>query len=337
MNAMNASPNPPAHRLNKINAIVLAGTPLASLGLGAVYIYFSGFKFLDLVPFFAMYFLTGLAITAGYHRHFAHRAYDCRNWVKAYFLLFGAAALQNSALYWVADHRRHHRNVDHEHDPYNIHKGFFWAHMGWIFFDEPAGYRQMDNIPDLKKSKLVQFQDRFYVPLAVIVGLGVPFLIGALFGRPWGGMLWGGLIRVVFVHHCTFLINSAAHYFGTRTYSEQTSARDSWWLAFFSYGEGYHNFHHTFPSDYRNGIAWYHWDPTKWLIKTLERVGAASKLRVTSEKTILATRASQVSGAKENAAVEAASDPFTHGAEEIVMQLKAGASALGAAARAGLN
>jgi stearoyl-CoA desaturase (Delta-9 desaturase) len=241
---------------------------------------------MDLIPFFLMYFLTGLAITAGYHRYYAHRAYDCHPVVQFLFLLFGAAALQNSAYCWVSDHRYHHRNVDQEGDPYNIRKGFLWAHIGWIFFDDLPGTRVYENIRDLKSSKLVLWQKQYYVPLATIVGLGIPFLIGLAYDRPWGGMLWGGLIRLVFVHHCTFLINSAAHWFGTRPYSTKNTARDSWWLAFFSYGEGYHNFHHAFPSDFRNGLEWYQWDPTKWLISGFHRLGLATRLKKTPDHVI---------------------------------------------------
>jgi stearoyl-CoA desaturase (delta-9 desaturase) len=123
------------------------------------------------------------------------------------------------------------------------------------------------------------WQHRHYVTLALAVGLGLPFLVGLCFGRPWGGLIWGGLIRVVVVHHATFLINSAAHTTGRQTHSDATSARDSWWLPIVSFGEGYHNFHHTYPSDYRNGAAWYHWDPTKWAIKALSLSGLTWNLR----------------------------------------------------------
>jgi stearoyl-CoA desaturase (Delta-9 desaturase) len=277
-------------RFNWVNASVLTATPIAACVLATWYVLSQGFVWTDLVPFFAMYFLSGLAVTAGYHRYYAHRTYDCHPIVQALVLLFGAAALQNSALAWVSDHRSHHRHVDGDADPYNIQRGFLWAHIGWIFFEDPSRARVHSNVRDLERSRLVRLQARLYVPLALIVGLGLPFAIGLAFDRPWGGMLWGGLVRTVFVHHCTFLINSAAHFFGERPYSTEISARDNGWLALLSYGEGYHNFHHAFPSDYRNGIAWYHWDPTKWTIRSLSFAGLAWGLRRTPAAAIAKRR-----------------------------------------------
>jgi stearoyl-CoA desaturase (delta-9 desaturase) len=201
-------------RFNWVNAIVLTATPILAVVLASWYVAAQGFVWTDLVPFVAMYFLSGLAVTAGYHRYYAHRTYDCHPVVQALLLLFATSALQNSALAWVSDHRSHHRHVDGDGDPYNINRGFLWAHIGWIFFEDLSETRDRSNVPDLERSRLVRLQARFYVALAVLVGLGVPFLIGLAFGRPWGGMLWGGLVRTVFVHHCTFLINSAAHFFG---------------------------------------------------------------------------------------------------------------------------
>jgi stearoyl-CoA desaturase (delta-9 desaturase) len=268
-------------RFDWVNAIVLTSTPIAAVVLALWYVRSEGFVWTDLVPLVVMYFLTGLAITAGYHRYYAHRTYGCHPIVQALVLLFGAAALQNSALAWVSDHRAHHRHVDQAGDPYNIRRGFLWAHIGWIFFRDAPGTPKPANVRDLERSRLVRLQARLYVPLALGIGLGVPYAIGLAFDRPWGGMLWGGLVRTVFVHHCTFLINSAAHCAGARPYSTEVSARDNRWLALLSYGEGYHNFHHAFPGDYRNGVAWYDFDPTKWTIRSLAWARLAWGLRRT--------------------------------------------------------
>jgi stearoyl-CoA desaturase (delta-9 desaturase) len=283
-----APPDPTTSRkrFDWLNALVLTSTPIAAVVLAVWYVRSEGFVWTDLVPFVAMYFLTGLAITAGYHRYYAHRTYACHPIVQALMLLFGAAALQNSALAWVSDHRTHHRHVDQAADPYNIRRGFLWAHIGWIFFQDAPGTPKVANVRDLERSRLVRLQARLYVLLAVGVGLGVPYLIGLAFDRPWGGVLWGGLVRTVLVHHCTFLINSAAHYTGERPYSTEVSARDNRWLALLSYGEGYHNFHHAFPGDYRNGVAWYHFDPTKWTIRSLAAVRLAWGLRRTPVEAI---------------------------------------------------
>jgi stearoyl-CoA desaturase (delta-9 desaturase) len=192
--------------------------------------------------------------------------------------LFGAATFQNSVLVWAADHREHHRHVDREGDPYNIGKGFFWAHIGWMFYS-PLTKDDFSSVKDLLKDKMVVLQHRYYLLISPLMGFGFPLVIGALYGRPMAGLLWGGLARVVFGHHTTFLINSAAHMFGSRPYSKETSARDFWLLAFFTYGEGFHNFHHAFASDYRNGVRWFQWDPSKWTIWVLSKVGLTSRLQ----------------------------------------------------------
>lgn len=266
-------------RFHWINAAFITLSPPAALVLGIWSVYHSGFQWVDLFIFLSMYWLTGsMGISAGYHRYYAHRSFECNRVVQFFILIFGACALQNSLLEWASEHRYHHRHTDTELDPYNIKRGFFWAHMGWVYFKyaEPSTFA---NAKDLSKSGLVRWQHKYYIPIAFIVGYGLPALVGWFFGRPLEAMIWGGLIRTVAVHHATFLINSAAHTFGKRPHSEETTARDSWWLPFFSFGEGYHNYHHSYPSDYRNGVAWYHWDPNKWMIKTFSFFGWTWDLR----------------------------------------------------------
>jgi stearoyl-CoA desaturase (delta-9 desaturase) len=272
-----------------INTLFLVITPFLALALIPVQLYLSGFSFVDFTLFTLMSLATGLGITMGYHRLFSHLTYETAWPVRAGLLAFGAAALQNSAFKWCSDHRYHHRFVDKEGDPYSIQKGFFHAHMGWIFKEDPAE-RNFLNAKDLAEDPLVQFQHKFYLPISVLMGFGLPALIGSFFGRTWEALLWGGLIRVVFVHHGTFLINSASHTFGNRPYSTKNSARDCWWLAFFTNGEGYHNFHHAFQNDYRNGIRWFHWDPTKWLIFATYQLGLSKNLYRTPDAQILKAR-----------------------------------------------
>jgi stearoyl-CoA desaturase (delta-9 desaturase) len=276
-------------RLDWVNTIFMTASPVLAVGLTAYYLATQGLHWGDAALFFVMYILTGMGITAGYHRYYSHRAYDCHWTVQLFYLIFGAAAIENSALKWCRDHRIHHQKVDSQEDPYNIKEGFFYAHIGWIFFKTPAE-RDFSTVPDLRRDKLVRWQHRYYLPILVIVGFGIPTLIGAAYGRPLGGFLFGGLVRAVFVQHMTFLINSAAHYFGKRPYSVDNTARDSWWLAFFTYGEGYHNYHHRFGADYRNGIRWYQFDPTKWFIRTLSYFGLAWRLTKFREEHILKAR-----------------------------------------------
>ena len=223
--------------------------------------------------------LAEISITAGYHRLFSHRAYDANFIVKIVFLIFGAAALQGSALMWSLDHRNHHRYVDdNEKDPYSINRGFWWAHMLWLFF---KANDQVETVkaPDLYKDKLVMLQDKCWVFVGFAAGFFLPMYLGSLWGDMWGGLLIAGVLRSVVNHHSTFLINSLSHCVGDQTYSNTHTARDNWFTALLTFGEGYHNFHHEFPSDYRNGVRFYHFDPTKWLIRGLSFIGFTYNLK----------------------------------------------------------
>lgn len=233
-------------------------------------------------------FMTGLGITAGYHRLFSHRAWDAVWPVRAALLCMGAGAVQNSALTWSADHRRHHAHTDKDLDPYNIQRGFLWAHMGWIFFKDSN--RTYESSHDLARDPLVRFQHDHYLALAVFFGGLLPFGLGFLWGDPWGALLVAGFLRLVLTWHATFFVNSLAHTLGSRPYSQRISARDHFLTALVSLGEGYHNFHHHFPSDYRNGVRWWQVDPTKWIVWTLSRLGLASGLVRTSEAAIQRAR-----------------------------------------------
>lgn len=252
--------------------------PFVVLPMAIFSVYRWGFSFIDFIIFFVMFIFTGLSITAGYHRYFSHRTYDCHPIVKGFYLLFGAAAFESSVIGWCSDHRYHHRFVDKPSDPYNINQGFFYAHMGWMFRSEPKG-RSFENVPDLTADRWVAWQEKYYWAIFFTVGLVFPMSIGIFFERAIPALIFGGFVRILCVHHATWLINSAAHYFGSRPYSGAVTARDAWFLSFFTFGEGYHNFHHVFASDYRNGVQWYAWDPTKWLIWVLEKTGLAFHLK----------------------------------------------------------
>jgi len=262
------------------NILFLILSPVAGLVGTALYASRYGVAWWEPLLCLVLFATVGVAIGAGYHRCFSHRTYECHPAVEAVLLFFGAFALQNSALRWSRDHRNHHRWVDTDQDPYNIQRGALWAHVLWVFYKDPPG-SSYENVPDLLSNPRVMWQHRWYRLIGVGLGLGLPTLVGAFFGRPLGGLLWGGFLRVVLVHHTTFLVNSAAHLYGSRPYSTENSARDNWLLAFFTHGEGYHNFHHRFPSDFRNGVRWYQWDPNKWCIQALRLSGLARNLRVT--------------------------------------------------------
>jgi len=279
----------PSDRINWTTSSFLIGTALVSITAVPWYIWRFGLDAYQIGLFFAFFVATGLSITLGYHRLFSHLAFKARWPVKLFTLIFGAAAFENTVLDWASDHRRHHKHVDHDDDPYDISKGLFYAHIGWLLFKlNPIPPR--NNVKDLEKDRLVMWQENNYVLIAVLAGFVLPALLGFLHGG-WvgalGGFLIAGVARIVFVQHCTFFINSLCHSIGRRPYSSNCSARDSAIMALFTFGEGYHNYHHEFQHDFRNGVKWWQFDPTKWTILLLEKLGLASDLRRVPEDRIL--------------------------------------------------
>jgi stearoyl-CoA desaturase (delta-9 desaturase) len=234
--------------------------------------------------------LCGLSITAGYHRHFAHPTHKAAWPLRAFYLLFGAASVQHSALKWSSDHRVHHSDTDEDDDPYDARRGFWWSHIGWILFKDERTL-ELAAVPDLENDRLVRFQHRHIVLLGIVGGAILPAALGLLWGDPIGAILCAGFLRLVLQWHATFSINSLAHMLGTQPYSTRCSARDSWITALVTFGEGYHNYHHRFPGDYRNGVRWYHFDPTKWCLYVASKLRLTWDLRRMSGAAIEAARA----------------------------------------------
>ena len=226
----------------------------------------------------------GISITAGYHRLWAHRAYDAHWSLRILFALGGALAVQNSALHWSSDHREHHKHVDdNDKDPYSAKRGFWYSHIGWMLREYQASrYSDYNNVKDLQQDPVVMWQHRNYLLLTLLTTIGWPVALGLLIGDVWGAVLLVGVARLVINHHTTFFINSLAHIWGKQTYTDRNTARDNGVLAFLTFGEGYHNYHHIFSADYRNGIRWWHFDPTKWLIRVCSWFGLTHNLRRTN-------------------------------------------------------
>ena len=283
-----------ATKINWLNTVFLLSTPL--LALAGVILHWnllSAPGLTEFLVFIVFYFACGLSITVGYHRLFSHRSHDASWPLVLFYSIFGAGAFQNSILEWCSDHRNHHKSTDTENDPYSASKGFWYSHMGWVMIEEENFQNDFSNVKDLQSSKIIMWQHRNIFLIGAISGIILPALIGFLIGgiaTGVGCLVWGGLVRTVFVHHGTFLINSAAHIWGTQPYSEENSSRDSFWLAFLTFGEGYHNFHHTFQADYRNGHKWYHVDPSKWWITSFNLLGLKSNLKSTPKHSIEAAK-----------------------------------------------
>jgi stearoyl-CoA desaturase (delta-9 desaturase) len=264
-----------------VNIIFLTLTPVIGVAGTALYTWRHGFHWWMPLLTVAMYSLVGVSICAGYHRFFSHKSYEVSPVVQVFYAIFGAMAAQNSILWWSSSHRVHHKYVDKDWDPYNIKRGFWWAHILWIFYKNDDRDATFENSPDLKANPVVMWQHRWHKVILLAGGFGLPTLVGAAFGDPLAGLLWGGFLRIAVIHHTTFFVNSLAHVVGKPVYNAEVSARDNWMVALLSLGEGYHSFHHRFPADFRNGLLWYHFDPAKWFIRGLRATGLAHDLIAT--------------------------------------------------------
>jgi stearoyl-CoA desaturase (delta-9 desaturase) len=274
--------------IKKLNWPIIAFFGITTAGAligGPLYFHRFGVSLSELLLMFFFIGITGLAITVGYHRLFAHATFKANKLVEFLALFFGAAAFEQSALTWSSGHRDHHRYVDTDLDPYSIKKGFWYAHIGWMtLWKQKPDYR---NAKDLLKNRLVMHQHDHYVAWGLAAGVLFPVFLGALMGHALGALVFAVCVRLTFVYHATFCINSVCHTFGKATYDIYATAKDHWFVAILTGGEGYHNFHHHFPTDYRNGVRWYHWDPSKWAIAILAKVGLAWNVNRVSKFSIL--------------------------------------------------
>jgi stearoyl-CoA desaturase (delta-9 desaturase) len=264
--------------LNVTTTVLFALVVLTAVVGVPVYGYFHGYTWLDWTLCLILYFVSALGITVGYHRLISHRSFQCPDWVKAALLVAGGWAFENSALKWGADHARHHARVDEEEDPYDATKGFWYSHCGWVLLRDPHYTEKF--APWLREDRVVMWQHRWYVPI-VLSGLALPFVVGFAYGGWMSGVgcfMLAGVGRMFLVLNSTFCINSVCHLWGSQPYSQSNTSRDSWWVSLITCGEGYHNYHHAFQRDYRNGHRWYNFDPSKWLIYNLSLLGLAGNL-----------------------------------------------------------
>ncbi|RYN36437.1 Acyl-CoA desaturase [Alternaria tenuissima] len=213
------------------------------------------------------YFMTAFGITGGYHRLWSHRCYSARLPVRLFLAFTGAGAIQGSIRWWSANHRAHHRWTDTMKDPYSVMRGLLFSHIGWMVLNNDPKVKGRTDISDLDSDPIVVFQHRHYGKMLLFAAWISPAMVAGLgWGDWWGGFVYAGIIRACFVQQATFCVNSLAHWIGEQPFDDRRSPRDHVLTALVTMGEGYHNFHHEFPSDYRNAIIWYQYDPTKWLI-----------------------------------------------------------------------
>jgi stearoyl-CoA desaturase (delta-9 desaturase) len=242
----------------------------------------------ELVILFVGYVLAGIGITVGYHRLFTHRSFQTYRWVRYAFAILGQCAVEGNVVSWVANHRKHHQFSDQNGDPHSPHagygkgvkeaiKGLWHAHTGWLFDDDATAERGR-YARDLVDDKGLKLIAALFVPI-VLLSLVIPGLVGwAWIGGRYGflaGLVWGGAVRILLLHHVTWSINSICHYWGRQRFSSRDESRNVWWLSWLSFGESWHNNHHAFPSSAFHGLGGLEIDPGGWVIWMLERCGLA--------------------------------------------------------------
>jgi stearoyl-CoA desaturase (delta-9 desaturase) len=262
--------------------------PILALGVVAWQVWAELLGWSDLIVFAIMYISTGLGITVGFHRLFTHRAFKTTKAVRAILAALGSAAIEGPVISWVADHRKHHAFSDKPGDPHSPHvdhghglkgalRGLWHAHVGWLFIHTQRGLKTR-YAPDLLADPVVNFINRTFL-VWVLAGLAAPFMLGWLIGgtisHALTGLLWGGAVRMLVLHHATYSINSLCHFFGKREFKTTDESRNLWWLSFFTFGEAWHNSHHAFPTSARHGLRRWQFDPSAWVIWGLEKVGLA--------------------------------------------------------------
>ncbi len=271
-------------------AIILPAIGLAA----AIYFSWGGYFFTHhLVMLIAGYMLTAMGITIGFHRYYTHKSFEAVVPVKAALGILGSMAVEGPVFTWVSRHRRHHQHSDDVDDPHSPHhhgegvmgvvKGAWHAHVGWLFDKDKPGLDRY--IPDITSSKLNQRIDKlfaFWVALSLII----PAIIGGLIMGTWMGVflgfLWGGLVRVLVVHHITWSINSVCHIWGSQDYKSHDESRNNALFGILAFGEGWHNNHHAFPASARHGLKWWQFDSSYIIIKTLEKVGLVWNVKLPS-------------------------------------------------------
>ncbi|MBZ0170812.1 MAG: acyl-CoA desaturase [Phycisphaerales bacterium] len=292
----------PVSQAQRIVTLLVMLVPLAGLAVAMVSVWGWGFGWVELGLLLGMYVLTGLGVTVGYHRLFTHRSFETGPILTAILGILGSMSVEGPVIRWVAFHRQHHQHSDRPDDPHSPHnhgegvlatiRGFASAHMGWML--EQADPALARYAADLRKSTLIRTISALF-PLWVLASLLIPAAVGGLVSLSWSGallgFLWGGLVRVLLVHHITWSVNSVCHLWGTRPFRSHDESRNNPVVGVLAFGERWHNNHHAFPTSARHGLRWWEFDASYLLIRALERIGLVWNVRVPSPERILAKRA----------------------------------------------
>jgi fatty-acid desaturase len=250
------------------------------LAIGAIFT----FSWPGFITFLVMSAVTGcLGITLCFHRLLTHRSFEAPKLLKYVLAFFGCLALQGGPVRWVATHRLHHKGADTPKDPHSSEEGFWWSHMVWNFFRQPE-LETTETLkryaPDIYKDPVFRFMDQHFFLL--YLGFATVLFLAGFFFQDWqlglSLVVWGCILRIVYVWHVTWLVNSATHFWGYQTFPSRDKSRNNWWVALLTFGEGWHNNHHVHPRSARMVLAWYELDATYWVISTLKWLGLANKI-----------------------------------------------------------
>lgn len=289
-------------KLERRLALVVTILPFLGAGIGIPLLWNRGVKALDLSLFFIFYVITGMGVTVGFHRMLTHRSFDAVKPVRIALAVAGSMAVQGPVIRWVADHRRHHAFADQPGDPHSPHleehegvkgvlTGLWHAHTGWFFDTEKTNIRRF--APDLVADHALRKVDKLF-PVLTLTSFLLPGVLGLVITRTWMGgvtaFVWGGLARIFFLHHVTWSINSICHFYGNRPFKSKDLSTNNWAMALLSFGEGWHNSHHAFPTSYKHGLGRGQFDPSAGLITGLKNLGLAHNIKVPTPEQMAAKR-----------------------------------------------
>jgi stearoyl-CoA desaturase (delta-9 desaturase) len=283
----------------KAATLVVVVVPFLGLLFAVVSLWGWGCNWVEVGLLLGMYVLTGLGITVGFHRLFTHRAFETSPVVQSILGILGSMAIEAPLLKWVAVHRLHHQYSDEENDPHSPHfhgtsvvgvlRGFWYAHLGWLFKADPPNLSHYDK--DLRQSGLLRRVSKLF-PLWAVLGVLIPTILGGVLGGGWLGALlgfvWGGLARIFLVHHVTWSINSVCHLWGSQPFHSHDQSKNNFLIGVLALGEGWHNNHHAFPTSARHGLRWWQLDVSYWVIRALALLGLAWKVKLPEKQALIA-------------------------------------------------
>ena len=252
---------------------------MAAIHIAAIFAFLPGlFSWNGVILALVLHWLTaGVGVTLGWHRLLTHRSFQTPKWLEYLLAFCGTLSLQGGPIWWVGLHRHHHLYSDQDVDHHDSTKGFWWSHMGWMFYEVPADVEVPRFTKDIGNDPIYRFMDDYFFMIQVAFA-GVLYLLGG-----WSFVFWGVFVRLVAVYHTTWLVNSATHKFGYRTYDSDDRSTNCWWVGLLAYGEGWHNNHHSHQYSARHGFKWWEIDATWMMILVLKFLGLATKIKLPEE------------------------------------------------------